>query len=356
MMNKKLFLVAILFVGTIITLSVRAEDLSNCKTVFNGKCYDNSINSNSNIQEQKCKTMVEGKCTEYYNFTTNYNTLPVETKQDMRSLNKKEQNKVCDNRFGFAYVLDPYANVWSTWEVYNQSKIFITNVEVNSPASRAGLKVGDEITRINGNRVVKFKGNDFDNYLDGQQTIRLDIKSTSGDKKDITLSRGEICVSNQIEPLFDSYWGQVCTYDLDSASKYFSYIGRVNNKLTPQFRADYNYWQNELSGWNNKKAQFRNGFNLCLSNNYNTSDVNNCLNQLVNRSINSIAHEQSLNMQRTQLQAQQQMQQQQVNAMNNYSNALRNQHVQVDANVYHSGTVNHNVNQNVNFNGTMYHY
>ena len=48
------------------------------------------------------------------------------------------------------------------------------------------------------------------------------------------------------------------------------------------------------------------------------------------------------------------MQQQQVNAMNNYSNALRNQHVQVDANVYHRGTVN--VNSNVNVNGTYNHY
>lgn len=43
-------------------------------------------------------------------------------------------------------------------------------------------------------------------------------------------------------------------------------------------------------------------------------------------------------------------------AINNYADALRNQHVQIDANVYHQGTVNHNVNQNVNFNGTMYHY
>lgn len=140
------------------------------------------------------------------------------------------------------------------------------------------------------------------------------------------------------------------------ASKYLLYIGRVNNKLTPQFRVAYNSWQNELGDWNNKKAQFRNGFNLCLTNSYTTNDANNCLNQLVNRSINTITHEQNLEMQRTTLQVQQQMQQQQVNAMNNYSHALRNQHVQVDANVYHSGTVNHNVNQNVNFNGTMYHY
>ena len=215
-MNKKLFLVAILFVRTIITLSVRAEDLSNCKTVFNGKCYDNSINSNSNIQEQKCKTMVEGKCTEYYNFTTNYNTLHVETKQDMRSLNKKEQNKVCDNRFGFWYVLDPYNQRWVPFVgfPYDKTRIYITHVEANSPAAQSGLKVGDEIVKVNDNKVIELKNNDFDNYLTGQQTIRLDIESTNGDKKNITLSKGEICTIHQTEPLFDSYWGQVCTYDL----------------------------------------------------------------------------------------------------------------------------------------------
>lgn len=36
------------------------------------------------------------------------------------------------------------------------------------------------------------------------------------------------------------------------------------------------------------------------------------------------------------------MQQQYVNTMNNYSNALRNQHMTIDANVNHSGTVNVN--------------
>lgn len=42
----------------------------------------------------------------------------------------------------------------------------------------------------------------------------------------------------------------------------------------------------------------------------------------------------------------------QIQALNNYSDALRNQRVQVNGSVYHSG----NVNQNVNFNGSMYHY
>lgn len=51
--------------------------------------------------------------------------------------------------------------------------------------------------------------------------------------------------------------------------------------------------------------------------------------------------------------AQQQLQQQ-INTLNNYSDLLRNQHVQVDNNVYHSRTVN--VNSNINVNGTYNHY
>lgn len=339
---------SIFVLGLVVTcLSVKAEDLSKCKTMFDGKCYEYYDTSNSST-DKKCKTMQNGVCTEYFDVSVSSNNY-VQEKTDMRELNKKEDNKICLNRFGFSYVLDPYANVWSTWDVYNQTRIFITNIEPNTPASRAGLRVGDEIQKINGTRVVKFKGDDFDNYLDGHQSISLDVKSASGDKKSINISKAQICTAKTKEPFFESYWGQVCTYELDSVAEWASYVGRVGNKLTPQFKSEFYNMQNELNGWLNKRTQFKNGFNLCLVNSYNKQDVNSCLGQLVNRTLTTISQEQNIEMQRSALQAQQQMQQQQVNAINNYSNALRNQHVQVDANVYHSGTVN--VNSNVNVNG-----
>ena len=351
-MRRKLFLVALLFIGTVIALSVRAEDLLNCKNVFEGKCYDSSAPLNTS--EQKCKTMLEGKCIEYFAPNSNCSNLQYfeSPKTSMSYLNKKEQQKVCNNSFGFWYYIDPYAFSWTA--MYGQAaKGYITHVEPNSPAARAGLVAGDEIVKINGTKITKFKSIlDFSNYVDNQQTVNLVIKG----KNDVNLVKANICKMVDVEPYFDNYWGQVCSLNLDWATNTVNYVGRISNMISSQSKAEVADAQVMLNNWLRIKSQFRNGFNLCLSNNYNTSDVNNCLNQLVSRSINSIAHEQNLEMQRTTLQMQQQMQQQQINAMNNYSHALRNQHVQVNANVNHSGTINHNVNQNVNLNGTIYHY
>lgn len=340
---------SIFVLGLIVTcLSVKAEDLSKCKTMFDGKCYEYYDTSNSTT-DKKCKTMQNGVCTEYFDVSVSNNNY-VQEKTDMRELNKKEDNKICFNEFGFSFVLDPYANVWSTWEVYNQSKIFVTDIKSDSPALRSGLRVGDEILKINGTRAVRFKDyDDFDNYLNNNQSISLDVRTANGDKKSINISKAQICTIYTKEPFFESYWGQVCTYELDRISEWTLSVERVRNRLTPQFKSGFDSMQNELNGWLNKRTQFKNGFNLCLVNSYNKQDVNNCLGQLVNRTLTTISQEQNIEMQRSALQAQQQMQQQQVNAMNNYSNALRNQHVQVDANVYHSGTVN--VNSNVNVNG-----
>ena len=108
------------------------------------------------------------------------------------------------------------------------SLIFVTNITPNSPASRAGLRVGDEILRTNGIRSVKFKNDEYNNLLDSQSTIKLEIKSTNGEKRTVTISKARICFTETKEPFFDSYWGQVCSYDLDNIANNLSYIGRVS--------------------------------------------------------------------------------------------------------------------------------
>lgn len=292
----------------------------------------------------KCKTMVDGMCTEYYPSEINENSeglISQQPKQNMMYANQPKQVKKCSKKFGFWYALDPYANVWSTWEVYNQTKIFITYVEPGTPAASAGLSIGDEITKINGIRAVKFKSADFANYVDGQYSIRIETKN----KKNVTLSRMEFCTVEQEEPLFDAYWKQVCSYNIEFMNENLNHMKRVLAMLTQQARYDYKSQQNELFDWMNKREQFRNGFNMCLQNTYSVGEANACLNQLVNRSIGVITHEQNIQAQREYLYAQQQMHNEEVNALNNYSHALRNQHVQVDA----------NVNHNVDVSGTIYH-
>ena len=356
-MKYKLLSLTAIASFVIICATVNAEELGKCKTMLNGQCTEYYAPVGS--MQNQCKTMQNGECIEFYRASIHENNY-IQEKVDMQQLNKPEQSRFCNNSFGFDYILDPYANVWSTWDVYNQSKVFIIHIDSNSPASQAGLNIGDEITRVNDIRVVKFKPADFSSYFDGQTAITLEVKSIKGGKKSVSLKKAEMCQLKQTEPFFESYWKQVCPYDLDYTSEYLSYIGRISNKLTLALKSEYATAKQENNDWKNKRNQFRTGFNLCLANSYNREDVNNCLNQLVNRSLNNIAHEQSLETQRSAIQAQQQMQQQQVDALNNYSHALKNQHLQVDGtintNVHHSGTVDHNINGNVNVNGTYNHY
>lgn len=333
-----------------------AEELRNCKTMFNGTCTEYYAPIGGAAEERKCKTMQNGECLEYYRGYVRENDY-IQKRTDLRKLNTPVSNKVCNNMFGFFSILDPYAtNIWSL-QYYNQARIFITMVLPNSPASKAGLNAGDEIKKINGIKSVKFKSiNDFYNYLNNNSKVELEIKGVNGDKKSVTLKKEEICRTVQQEPLFDAYWEQICPTNsagLDLISKVLSSIGVVSNKLTSAIKSDIAAEQRQYNEWINKRAQFRRGFDVCMANSYSEPDLNNCLNQLVNRFVSTISHEQTLNMQRQTLQTQQYMQQQKVDALNNYSRALQNQHV------YHSGSVYHGVSVDgkvdVNMNGTLYH-
>lgn len=324
----------------VISLTVKAEDIIN--------------NNTSN----KCKTMQNGVCTEYYTNTNYEANIQITPKQDMRLLNKKEKTQVCNNTFGFFHVLDPYNPRGKIFNGLLYTRIYITNVQDNSPASRTKLKVGDEILKINNIKVDKMQNADFNNYIDNFNKINFEIKDEYGNIKYITLQKANMCSAKELEPMFDSYVKQIWQND-----DYMWHLGaniycsqKVYNKLTLRTKNELNGIVLQINNWFSKREQFRNGFNLCLANNYNLNDVNNCLNQLVNRSLNQIANEQNLQMQQAALQAQQQMQQRQINALNNYSYALQNQRMQVDTNVYHSGTINNNINLNGNINGTYYHY
>lgn len=343
----------VLLISSIVVGIVKAEDLK-CKTMSNGVCTEYFQ------PETKCKTMVNSRCTEFYNQTNSDIVYQEPPKTDMKYLNKKESRKICNNSFGFDIVLDPFNRRLEPFVGYvnNKARIYITNIEKNSPAEKANLKIGDEILKINNEKVERYNIDIFNNYLSNLNNAIFLIKKTDGKVQEISLSKMNICTTKEFEPFFNEYWTQVYSDDLDYYLKISSYTARVSNKLTPTFKTKYSSKVNRYYELDNKRKSFRQGFNLCLSNNYNKNDVVYCLNRLVDRSIGLMTHEENINMQRYNIQAQQEMTNQHVNAINNYSDALRNQHVQVDANVYHSGNVNvnHNIDANVNVNGNYYHH
>ena len=175
-------------------------------------------------------------------------------------------NKYCSDRFGFIPVFDQYQTILASYNVFDQARVFIADVEPNSPADRAGLKVGDEIQRIDGMRVLKFHGNLFDNGfdsdLDGRNSISLNIKSNSGGKKQVNLSRANVCTPIPIseDPMFENYWGQVSSWDVESlylGLDKVDKISRISNKLTERARAELAMIKSEISKWISKRNQFK---------------------------------------------------------------------------------------------------
>ena len=111
----------------------------------------------------------------------------------------------------------------------------------------------------------------------------------------------------------------------------------------------------ETKYWAEKEVKFRNIFNTCKINNQSEQELNNCLSSAVNIINREIAHDREIALQQQYIQAQQQMQMQQINALNNYADALRNQNVNVNhsgtinSNIYHSGTMNVNHYRNYGY-------
>ena len=162
--------------------------------------------------------------------------------------------------------------------------------------------------------------------------------------------------------LYNSYWSQICNIDAENAAEELYHAEGLINKYSKGMRDMIASAHQTVVYWANKKHNFDNGYKRCtMLSSSSQPELHACLSALVNNELSIIAKEKEYEQQQERLrqqqaayEAQQRFQQQQINALNNYSDALRNQHVQVDTNVYHRGTVN--VNSNINVNGTYNHY
>lgn len=326
----------------IICATVNAEEFGNCKTMYNGQCIE--YYTPVEFMQKQGKTMQTGEYFEHTPVNTPYTNNNVNSPDRTSNVEKSYNTPKldCRNRYGFGYLMDPY--------YLTRNKFWITDIEPNSPAQRAGLKIGDEILKVNENKVNKMNIDMFDNAI-SPNSITLEIKNDSG-KRTISMKRANICTPiKEEDALFNSYWEQIYTdISIDDANEFIKQTSRVRSKLSSGFIGDLRVLEDKVSYWQPKKTRFQNGYNTCKANYITDMDLHTCLSTLVNRELAQIQHEEYIRQQQEIFQAQQKMQQQQVDALNNYSDALRNQHVNVNQNVYHSGNVNHNVN------GTYNHY
>ena len=194
--------------------------------------------------------------------------------------------------------------------------------------------------------------NAIQNLFDNSARVTLLVKDNSNEKRLYTLSKGQVCIpKKQVDNLFNTYWYQIYSgEDIDDLYEFGSKLSNISNKLHWGTRQEVNGHMQQINYWMSKKIKFKNNYNACNIYNKSTQELHSCLSQAINKLQAEVAYDQEIERQRAYLQAQQQMHTQQIQAINNYADALRNQHVQVDSNVYHNGTVN------VNSTGTYNHY
>ncbi|MCI1272845.1 MAG: PDZ domain-containing protein [Clostridiaceae bacterium] len=275
------------------------------------------------------------------------------------SLNDNNYAKVCKNSYGFYYTYDPY--LYNSWTGKLTPRIFIIKVVPQSPAANAGLVVGDEIIKINDVKVNNLTANAVFNILQNNTTTTFDIESNDI-KKILVMTKTDVCLAeynDNIDELFDKSWYQISNFNIDAAIEYLRNCTLIENKLSKKFiNSELSGIDNQIRYWMPKKNQFKIGYDLCKNNSKSSEETYACIQELVNRTIAQVMNDKSVEQQQALLLQQQQLQQNQINAINNYSYALQNQHLQVDqnvnysgtvnANIYHSGTINTNSNSNIN--------
>ena len=245
-------------------------------------------------------------------------------------------------------------------------KFFILEVVNNSPAYKAGLRIGDELVKKDGEKLKRYSSTEFNNLLSRSNTASFEIKNRSG-KQVVSMTKSYVNypIENFDNPHRDKYWKQISNYDIEFVKFLLGKLSRISD-WSSGMRNHINNEYTKLNHWSKYYTKFKNGYDVCISNyGMDNRDSNSCIMNVVDKTKADIAYDeeqarqQAMYEQQMRMQQQQMyLQQQQINAMNNYADALQNQHVDVNQNVNYSGTVNHNINgtMNYNVNGNMNHY
>ena len=260
-------------------------------------------------------------------------------------------NMECSYDYGFKYIVDSYAR--SPWSGALAPKAFVTYVYPDSSAQTVGLYAGDEIIKIDGIKLNKMDVNNFASVLNLSNSVKLEIKHNK-EKREVYLSKNRVCRQKLLEDnIYTSYWVQICSLNIENIAEDLYYAETIKHKLSNEMINMLNVTHQNLMYWFNKKKRYNNNYQICRTSSLNNQDLHNCMSAVVKNELTIIEQEKAYALQQEQIrlqreayEAQQYIQKKQIEALNNYSNALRNQRVRVDTNIYHSGDVDVNLNRN----------
>lgn len=248
---------------------------------------------------------------------------------------KKEIPTECSYLYGFGFCRDDV-----------KSRVFICDIIQESSAQKNGLQVGDEILRINNQKIKNLNYVNLQNIINNTTSITLLIKNNNKKKKLYNLTKTKLCTlsldTNNQDSLFDTYWLQIYTgQNIEDSLETISKYTNISNKLSKRTKQNLAMEFEKLNYWKSKKIKFENSYNSCKITTKSNDDLHACLIKSVSQLKQEIAYEQELMLRNAYIRAQQQLQIQQIRALNNYANALRYQNI----NVNHNGTfnVNHSI-------------
>ena len=255
----------------------------------------------------------------------------------------KHVENVCRDSFGFALLKD-----------YN-NKIYVIKILEGSNAELSGVSIGDQVVKINNKKYKTYKKKTTDqimNMITSQNKIALVLKSITGDKKQVSLSKSNVCFSQtSYDDIYTSYWQQLFPDEsniseslaLYNEMSFIPFSGRLSAEISKQISF--------LQYWKKKEKVFSNQYKACLVSSFTNDAFHDCVKLAVTKDIEEIRHEENIALEKEKMESQERMQRWGVYAsvMNSmaifdHANALRNQHV----NVNHSGNVN--VNHSGSFN------
>ena len=271
--------------------------------------------------------------------TTNENIKsPEAIKQKISSGSNKQMG------YGIFCIKDPY-----------NKKVIVASVIENSPADKAGIKIGNEVIKVNNKKAKRIDLEDLFSY--NKNYIKIKIRDNYNDKKTIKLTLGEILIP-QVKPiesdtLLNVYWQQLTPVKWEHIQTIHP---AIYNRLSRKAKND----QDTVKYWYDKKIKFYSGYNACKLQSAYVEDLNKCMADLVKTEKNIIEQEQERAHEMRLVTVQRQISILNASALFSHAFALMNQRVDVN----HSGTINHdvnhygNVNHDVNLRGRMnvYHY
>ncbi|MBR6099183.1 PDZ domain-containing protein [bacterium] len=141
-------------------------------------------------------------------------------------------------------------------------KVIITDIIPDSPAQKAGIKIGSELVSVNDKKTKNLSSCAIINQIspNTESTVKLVVKNSERKLNTYNLKTEELTIDEpNREPYFEIFWSQIAPRNLKDAVP-------IKPEIVKQFSRKYK--KNILPAvtyWLNRKNQMMPGFKYCMT-------------------------------------------------------------------------------------------